>query len=239
MKTTLVTVTYPENRAELIACVQTMRAKCRERLDWIIITEAAHVAEIASIVPGERVVSMDFDARLEAIPLGYARQNAAKLLAVKLVSEGMVVFIDDDTTAVKPWGSHTFIDDNGKPVVHYWRTTHFHWMFGQMAVFGRRCDRLFQLRLPLAMTAETLREIAGSRWGHAAMERWKAGDMTVSEFCVMGEASLRIPACRDAMRETYRNNEIARDHWTIDLGIFHDWQADRRELRAAIARGEL
>lgn len=239
MRMTLITVTHPVNKMELVACVRTMRAKSTEAFKWLIITEAENVAEVAALVPNETVLSMDYDARLQMVPNGYARQNAAKLMASKLVRDGIVGYVDDDVTAVQSWSPATFLDDNHKPVVYYQRSTHYPWMWGQMAVFNARCDRLFQLRLPLVMTAETLREVAGSRWGNMAMARWLAGDKTVSEFCVMGEASVRLPQCRDANRETYRNWETSRDHWAIDRKIFHDWQCDRRELRAAIIAGDV
>lgn len=236
MNATIVTVTHPRNAEEMRACALSMRDNLTTHLDWVIITEAENKAAVEAGVPFERVEDMSYDTRLEAIELGYARQNAAKLQAIKLIEhDGMVIFLDDDVTASKEWSEETFLDENNKPIVYYSKTVDYPWMFGQMACIGERCDRRFQLRLPMVMMAETLREIAKSLPAERAMDAWARGNIGVSEFQIMGEVAKRIAG----NRETFRNIDISKDHWTIHRGIFHDWQLDRRELRAAIARGEI
>lgn len=236
MIATIVTVTHPPNAMEMRACALTLRDRLTEHLEWIVITEEENKTEVERIVPFERVESMEYDPRLEAIKVGYCRQNAAKLQAIKLIEhDGLVIFMDDDVTCSVDWGVDTFLDDNGKPIVYYLPSENYPWMWGSIACFGRPCPRRWQLKLPMVMTAPTLREICASLPAERAMKAWADGEIGVSEFQIMGEMARKVTGNREA----FRNIALAKDHWTIHRGIFHDWQCDRRKLRLAIEAGEV
>lgn len=231
---TLVLVTHPKNADEMRASVLSFRQNMVEEFALLVITETENAKAVETLLPFETVIPMaELDGRIEALKNGYSRQMAAKLLAVKAITEkeGFAVFIDDDVLAKDKYNAETFTDENGKPVIFYTREKVYPWMFGQRYVFGAECDRRFQLALPYAQSLVSLRALAESNEIVDRSFRYWSTDTGLSEFQIMGEFELR----NDHGADTLRRYESSKTHWTFDKGTFQDWQNNRKYMRIYLA----
>lgn len=228
---TIVLVSHPRNRLELPWCIESYRRHCRHGFDLVVLTERANLDVMRSILPGERVEAMAEEA--ETIPIGYYRQQAAKLYSFRSVEEEQLVITDDDTEAIASWSESVFFDECGRARIFYTQGRPNFWSEGSRRCLIHSAPRQYQHLLPFAIRRESLAALAKSYIARRALELWRV-PVKVSEFELMGEWCWNEPDREE--RSVFCGN--LRDHWTANIGVrpvFRDWQAFRRSFRKRIA----
>lgn len=223
---TIVIVSHPKNLNELRFCIDSFRRLGPPDLEFVILTEPHNLRWMQNALKGELVRPIDLSA--QAIPTGYYRQQAAKLLCAFEVFDQDIVIVDDDVEALLPFDRETFFMEDRARIHYRDARGHHNWARGAKLVFDRSINFCYQLLLPFAIRRETLVTLAASDFGRRALANWKT-DRPVSEFETMGEFARAYDPGRCIL---YPPGV----HWTIDKRMFRDWQSFRSSFRKRISR---